>query len=179
MEQPWDEVPPIIRGVPWVTGEEATFFCTDLWHNWHNGLGKIWISCCVVAMVQFEILGPGSVDTRFATLSTAYRAWCRRAKVSSYLSQLTKDTFSFVASTAAPNGSWNKAHCTTQLLLFLADFCQRNQAGFAGNSLLLWAASWPQLQRLYSCLFVFMLRKSSSASLFLHVPDFRQRAPGS
>lgn len=48
-----------------------------------------------------------NVDERFAGLNEDYHNFCRRKKLSSFITQLTKDTIGWPSSTDFPSAVWN------------------------------------------------------------------------
>ena len=135
-EAPWTDLPHVMQGLPWVPGEEASFLKTDLWHNWHNGIGKIWLACSFVMLATLNVLQGGSVDSKFEELTGEFLSWAQRAGISPYLRQLNRDTFSFQTNNSNPQGSWSKAAATTQLMLFLSSFCDDRVEGRTADPLL-------------------------------------------
>ncbi|CAE7271313.1 unnamed protein product, partial [Symbiodinium pilosum] len=135
-EAPWTDLPHVMQGLPWVPGEEASFLKTDLWHNWHNGIGKIWLACSFVMLATLNVLQGGSVDSKFEELTGEFLSWAQRAGISPYLRQLNRDTFSFQTNNSDPQGSWSKAAATTQLMLFLSSFCDDRVEGRTADPLL-------------------------------------------
>ena len=136
LESPWSSLPPIMRGLPWTAGEEPSFLKTDLWHNWHNGLGKIWLACSFVMLATMDILQGGSIDAKFEELTVEFLSWARRFRISPYLRQLNRDSFSFATNNSNPQGSWSKAAVTTQLMLFLSFFLEARVVGRTDDPIL-------------------------------------------
>ena len=125
-ELPWAETPRIMRGLPWGPENQGPmFFKHDFWHNWHNGVAKTYVSSCCVVLNQAELLPGRSVDARFDALSEDYQSWCKRVHISPYVKELSRDTFGMDSSLSFPTGCWNKALVSTQLMLYLEDFCDR------------------------------------------------------
>ena len=141
-EAPWREPPPILSDLPWVPGEEASFLKTDFWHNWHNGLGKIWVACSFVMMATMGVLVGNSVDAKFEVLTQEYLAWGRREGITPYIRVLNRDTFSFQSNNSSPLGSWSKAAVTTHMMLFLSAFCLAHVEGQTEDPLLKAIVSW-------------------------------------
>ena len=136
-EDPWPSIPPIMQGQPYVAGEEPTFLKTDLWHNWHNGVGKTWLACSFVYMAACDVLTGPSMDSKFEQLSQEYRDWARRERIHPCLKQLNRETFGYESKSSAPTGSWNKAAVTTHLMLFLSAFCEAHIDGRRTEPILL------------------------------------------
>ena len=128
-EPPWERVPQALQDLPVVPGEEASLLRTDLWHNWHNGLGKQWLACSFVMMATLDVLVGGSMDAKFEMLSEEYVSWARRSHIHPFLRRLTRNTFEYESMKSSPVGSWNKAAVTTHLMLFLGSFCETHVDG--------------------------------------------------
>ncbi|OLP84038.1 hypothetical protein AK812_SmicGene35128 [Symbiodinium microadriaticum] len=130
-----------MREIPWTRGEEPTFFETDFWHNWHNGLAKLFIASVVVLYMTDGILPGTTIPERFRWLSEDYRAFCKSAGFTPFLLELTKDTFGYESYKKAPLGSWNKAVVSTHLMLYLDNLSARRVLGKTEDQLLLNVAS--------------------------------------
>ena len=141
-ELPYDNTPPIMTGLPWGPPNQGpNFFKHDFWHNWHNGVAKLFVASAFVEINTAGILEGGSIDARFESLTEHYRAFCNRANISPYLKFLTRDTFGMESTKVFPNGSWNKAVVSTELMLFLGDFCNQHIQGRTDDELLLAVAT--------------------------------------
>ena len=136
-ELPYDQPPYIMHGLPWGPPSQGPwFFKHDFWHNWHNGVAKNYIASAFVVINQARLLG-NSIDARFQSLTTLYKDYCSRVKLSPYLKELSRDTFNMETTKVFPVGSWNKAVVSTQLMLFLEDFCKQNIQGKTDDPFLL------------------------------------------
>lgn len=102
------------------------FYKFDLFHNWHLGGGKYFISSSIVLIVQHLISGQ-SWDLRFQKLTEQFLSFCRREKLPAYYKRLTPEMFGVAQNQASsPTGNWPKGDQTTVLSLFLEDFCEKN-----------------------------------------------------
>ena len=157
-EQPWADIPVIMRDLPWVQGEEPKFLKTDLWHNWHNGVGKIWVACAFVYLAALDVVAGPSMDNKFEVTSEAYRTWARQERISPYLKQLSRETFGYESKNSSPTGSWNKAAVTTHLMLFLSAFCAEHVVGKRTEPILLAIVPLTPWQSFhtYACMYVCM-----------------------
>ena len=126
MEVPWapDCPPKIFEGLPLSPTDQMDFFKSDFWHNWHLGMSKHFLASALVAIVEsdLEILPRGSVEKRFEFLTEMYVKFHRDRNVTPFLAEISRDSMSFPASTAAPVGRWSKALVSTELSLFLDFF---------------------------------------------------------
>ena len=135
---PFDSLPPIMKGLLWGPMHETPmFFKTDFWHNWHNGLGKTWLSSAFVEFNTSGLLEGRSIDSRFESLTNEYKDFCSKNKISPYLKALSRETFSMESTKVAPSGNWNKAAVTTELMLFLGHVCRKFIEGHTADALLL------------------------------------------
>ena len=102
--------------------QRARFWRLDTWHCLHLGIGKCWIAS---AMTMLQVLVPERhMDKRYAVLSSLYRDFCKKNKIPPIIKKFDKFSFGFASS--EPNGTWNKAAVTSNLMLFLEDFCEQN-----------------------------------------------------
>ena len=141
-ELPWDRTPAVLEGLPWGPSSEGPcFFKHDFWHNWHNGVAKTFIASAFVVLNNAGLLMGRSIDARFQSLNEDYKGFCKKARISPYIREISRDTFGMESSQVFPKGTWNKAVVSTQLMLFLSDFCQRFVDGNTDDVLLLAIAS--------------------------------------
>ncbi|CAL1137239.1 unnamed protein product, partial [Cladocopium goreaui] len=109
MEVPWapDCPPKIFEGLPLSPTDQMDFFKSDFWHNWHLGMSKHFLASALVAIVEsdLEILPRGSVEKRFEFLTEMYVKFHRDRNVTPFLAEISRDSMSFPASTAAPAGA--------------------------------------------------------------------------
>lgn len=49
---PWDNIPPVLSGLPLDHGQKASFFKVDFWHNWHLGVAKHWLASSFVCLTE-------------------------------------------------------------------------------------------------------------------------------
>ena len=158
-ELPYETTPSILRGLPWGPPEEGPwFFKHDFWHNWHNGLAKVFLASAFVVINQSGLLSGRSIDARFEALSADYKAFCKRAKMHAYLKELTRDTFGMETAQHFPNGTWNKAAVSTHLMLYLGDFIDRYVEGQTDDPLLLAIAAQISKQNMFSQLGLLIFR---------------------
>ncbi|CAE7379915.1 unnamed protein product [Symbiodinium sp. CCMP2456] len=121
-EYPWQQMPPILEGVPRnAPGEEAAFFCLDLWHCWHYGLAKVFVPS--VLLVFQETLIPGSsIDKRLEWINDDWKAYCRSHKFAAHAIDINKDTLGYSGSNF-PAGHWNKGAISATLMYYLEFLC--------------------------------------------------------
>ncbi|CAE7676414.1 unnamed protein product [Symbiodinium sp. CCMP2592] len=121
-EYPWEQMPPILQGVPrHAPGMEAAFFCVDLWHCWHYGLAKVFVPS--VLLVFQETLIPGSsIDARLEWINNDWKSYCKNHKFAAHAIEINKDTMGYTGSTF-PTGHWNKGAISTTLMYYLEFLC--------------------------------------------------------
>lgn len=99
------------------------FHVLDVWHSFHLGIGKSWVASG--AMMLQQLIPLPTVDERIAEMSRGYRLFCSRNHISPVINKL--DIFSFGGrGNVERNGAWNKACVTSNLMLYLEDFCQQH-----------------------------------------------------
>eukprot|EP00435_Cladocopium_sp_Y103_P028178 s906_g7.t1 len=90
---PWTDPPPFLslpRELDNPNGER--FFVFDLFHNWHLGAGKYFVSSSIVHLVNH--LGTASnIDARFEALDVEFKAFFKRENLSPHQKNLTKEMF--------------------------------------------------------------------------------------
>ena len=78
---PWDSISPFVAMLPNQKSMPGWLLRPDIFHNWHLGAGKYFISSSLVVLQQFELLFPGGgVDARFAAMTSRWRDFCRSKK---------------------------------------------------------------------------------------------------
>ena len=110
---PWDTVMPFTALLPCPDGSPECLYKADIWHNWHLGHGRYFLSS---AMVVVSTLWPGtSVPERFAKMTASWRAYCQLRKIKPVLSKITKETCGYTSFLDWPEGGWQKGSTTTLL----------------------------------------------------------------
>ncbi|OLP73740.1 hypothetical protein AK812_SmicGene46920 [Symbiodinium microadriaticum] len=100
---------------------ENLFQC-DLWHNFHLGAGKSFVVNAVVALLEAE---DGCMDDKLALLGADYRSYCKRMRVYSCVTSITRDLLGWQHANDMPSGGYHKGFLTTRLLEWLEDFMGR------------------------------------------------------
>ena len=78
-----------------------------------------------IAESGLDALPDGSMEVKFKWLTEIYRGYFRSQNMTPFVSELSRDTLNFPASTASPLGKWSKGSASTELMLFL-DYFGRN-----------------------------------------------------
>lgn len=127
---PWTIRPPFLdipRELDNPNGER--FFQMDLFHNFHLGAGKYFISSAVVSIIDSLLVG-SSWGERFEKLTDEFSAFCKQRKFHAYYKKLTAEMFGVATNQQnCPKGNWPKGDQTTMLAMFLEDFCDRHVVG--------------------------------------------------
>lgn len=133
---PWNTLPAILTNLPLSTEEKIRFFRTDLWHNAHLGVLKQFTACAFVAIVESGMgcLPAGSIEAKFSWLTGLYRQHFRTPP---FVSEISRDTMCFPASTASPIGKWSKGSASAEMMSFLDAFCRDYIVGHTEDRLLL------------------------------------------
>ena len=141
--RPWSgEDPPIMQGIPGLPEAPEVFFMTDIWHNFHNGLGKYWVASCFIMFATTAGLLPGnSIPAKLQFLSQDYVRFCRQAKITAFLKEFTRENLSFDSFRSYPQGIWSKAAVTTHAMLYIQHFCERDIRGKWEDAMLVAIAS--------------------------------------
>ena len=155
---PWEQMPELLSGLNLTQAQSMDFFKTDCWHNLHLGILKRFLGSSFVSIIQCpdyaQFGGPGgSVDKKFEWLTSLYRAFCRSQKFCPYVTEISRDTMGYPASTMEPVGKWSKAVASTELMLFLDYFCQHYVVGKTRDPLVLSIVSLSGLSRLFLLFF--------------------------
>ena len=133
---PWNTLPTILTHLPLSTEEKIRFFRTDLWHNARLGVLKQFTACAFVAIVESGLgcLPAGSIEAKFSWLTGLYRQHFRTPP---FVSEISRDTMCFPASTASPIGKWSKGAASAEMMSFLDAFCRDYIVGHTEDRLLL------------------------------------------
>ena len=90
IEKPYATPSPFLQ-VPVTNGvADETFFHYDLFHNFHSGIGKYYISSAIC--VHLELV-QASIEKAFEQITDDFKSWCRREHVSQYHKKLTATLF--------------------------------------------------------------------------------------
>ena len=132
---PWSHVPPFARLLLHDGGPNgaARFHHLDIWHCVHLGIGKSW--CASGAMELQKLITESNVDRRLEVLSRLYKEFCKREHLAPVLTKIDIHTFGGPG-VKERNGAWNKACVTSNMFLFLEDFCHQNAEKVQQNELL-------------------------------------------
>ena len=132
---PWSREPTILGDIPLQPSQPERFFLTDLWHNWHNGLAKIWTASVIVMLLYSGVMPGNSIPERLKWMSGQFTRFCRGAKITPHMREFTRDNLSFETFNSPPQGLWSKASVSTHVMLFLQSFFGRHAAGLEHDPL--------------------------------------------
>jgi len=78
-EDPWDRTPCFLR-LFHDPGSPASFFKPDVWHTINLGVGRSWISNCIVMLIySLDDLKRMSQDDVLEYLSNEYTSYCEKS----------------------------------------------------------------------------------------------------
>lgn len=142
-EDPWDELPTILRGVSMGNRPLPFFFAVDLWHCYHLGLGKHWIASSLVSIIEtLPLPNTNSVVDKLEWVNQRHQEFIRVDKPCGWIRKIDKDYLNFPSSNVCPIGSWNKGSVTTHLMKFLEWLCDQHVTGRTDSELLRSIVSW-------------------------------------
>ena len=145
-EPRWSSTVATVNNQPPITGSPAllslphdpsfvmSFPAQDLFHGWHLGAGKIFMSS---SLALFSSIFPGrSLSARFDAMVTDFFSWCRTYKQQPYIRKLTLETISWLQTTDFPKGGWSKGSTTTCLTKWFIYACRARSHLIPDDSLL-------------------------------------------
>ena len=126
-EEPWSEEPILMAGQPMDRSMLAHFFATDIWRNFHLGIGKHFVANSFVAIIERTNMWAGqSVEKKLQNLTDAFKQYCKKAKVTPHMMEISRSTMTWPFSSVAPVGAWSKGSQTTCFMKFLEEFLESN-----------------------------------------------------
>lgn len=105
----WDPSP-LVR-IPHTPGETGSLWSFDLFHCWHLGVGKYFLSSFIAILSQLQ--PEGSVDERFDSLSSLFLDYCKEHHKNPHIAKLSKEFVGWPSTTTYPSGGWHKGAVTT------------------------------------------------------------------
>ena len=128
-ELPWDPLSPpaILEGAMLREEAPSAFFLTDIWHNFHLGVAKVWIGGSIISILERMSHFPEgrSVESKLAWLTEEYKTFMRHRRIAPHLLELSRETLSWPTGPTCPQGRWSKGAVSTHLMMFLENFCAR------------------------------------------------------
>lgn len=110
-------------------------FQYDLFHNWHMGVGKTFISSAVCICLE---LVDETIECAFETITEDFKAYCARNRESPYHKSLTASLFGIQGSFQSwPEAGWSKGDFTRLLNSWFEDYCSRKVVGHTRDPLCL------------------------------------------
>ena len=104
-------------------GKEASLFMWDLFHTWHLGVAKAFLSSAVALLSDLE--DAGGIDDRFSSLTDKYMTFCKLHGRRPHVTRLSKELLNWGTRNVYPNGSWHKADLSTSLMTWFQDLYLR------------------------------------------------------
>ena len=94
----------------------AGFWKFDVFHVWHLGLGKTFLSSYIALLSELQ--SASNVDARFTQLSAEYKLWCRANSRTMFVQKISKELISWTSTSDFPNGQSHKGAFTRTLMDF-------------------------------------------------------------
>ena len=116
VEDPWHSLPSILNYVPYDLSNPASFFYTDVWHVFHLGVGKSFVSS--VIQLALPQVPERNLPEKWTFLSSSYREFCVQGKKQLHVSKITPFLVSYGDKTGTV-GTWSKGALTTNLMQWL------------------------------------------------------------
>ena len=140
----WDTFPPILTGIPLLPEHGWEFFKTDVWHNYHLGLGKHWVASSLVSLLENLPLPFDSMDQKLTWLAKEYREFCKRKRVTPHVEELGRETLSWPQASSCLWGHGTRAQqphfsCTSSRSFAGLGMMNASTMSFYGRLLLKWA----------------------------------------
>ena len=127
-EVPWLDEPEILMGTPTITRAQEAFFAVDVWHTFHYGVAKNFLGSALIEVIT-HFFNDNSWEAKFNHLAQEYVSFCKSMKLAPYITEMSRDTFSFDSERSFPIGHWSKGAVSSNMMLFLADLLQRLVVG--------------------------------------------------
>ena len=108
----------------------------DLFHNWHSGAGKTFLSSSIVVYLSALVSGD-SVEKKFQVLTEDFLKYCKSKRHTPYYKKLALPLFGITSLQDCPSGSWTKGEYTTLLGQWFEDSFPRFLDGFTEDPFLL------------------------------------------
>ena len=114
-------------------GYESSFWHFDIFHNFHLGVGKAFISSAVTIIM--EVI-PGTIGGTFQLLTDDFRDYCQKVRETPYHRKLSASLFGVEQSFQDfPEAAWSKGDFTRLVHQWFEDFCRREIVGIVADPL--------------------------------------------
>ena len=121
---------PVLMQLPHDPAKPSSFAAPDLFHGWHLGIGKIFISSCLVLLLQ--LFPANSIAASFQEMQDKFFDFCKNSRLHPHIRKLNRETLNWPYATTFPTGGWSKGHTTLCLMRFFIHHCQ-NSMDALGN----------------------------------------------
>ena len=135
-ERPYSVPSPYFQ-IPFEQGGATpeAMFRFDLFHNWHMGLGKNFISSAVCICLE---LVDATIENAFKIITADFQAYCTNKRESPYHKRLSGSLFGVEGSfNEWPDGGWSKGDFTRLLCKWFQNYCERQVIGCTEDPLYL------------------------------------------
>lgn len=113
---PWHSPSPFTLSLPAYNPRAAELYKPDIWHNWHLGHGRYFISSALISLLPMFSHAGNGVDVRLRAMTRLWRKFCAERAERPYLLNLTRQNLNYITSLDVPEGGWQKASTTTLLM---------------------------------------------------------------
>ena len=134
--KPYNEPSPMLR-IPYEHGEQfgEDFWKFDIFHNFHLGIGKSFISSAVCMVMELMTC---SIAEAFERLTADFLSYCSQHHETPYHRKLSASLFGVEQSFKdCPEGGWSKGDFTRLLFQWFGDYCSRMVIGRTQDQLYL------------------------------------------
>ena len=118
-------VPGKLLQIPHARDQQGSFYSIDMFHAFHLGVGKQYISSALATLLQSDKIAGSSVPIKLVTLTNDLKTWCRKNHESPYIAGFTVDLLNLKSTRETPAGGWSKAHTTTVVMKWLQNYLAR------------------------------------------------------
>lgn len=131
---PFLRVPAVLEELPHDVSDQPGFFPFDLFHGWHIGAGKSFLSSAIVALASSHLYD-GSKEGRLEAVSKDFQDWCRANRHNPTLKRFTLQNVGWVGN-SYPSGSWSKGATTTSIMKFFVSKCETHSNELSEDAIL-------------------------------------------
>lgn len=108
-------------------GTTEALFQFDLFHNWHQGVGKNFASSAIAVCLE---LIDETIPRAFEEITEDFKSYCLKKKESPYHKKITVSLLGLEAGfKSCPDASWSKGDFTRLISQWFDDFCKRRVVG--------------------------------------------------
>ena len=140
--EPWHEAPHFLKLYHEPSAPERVFRA-DIWHNYHGGVGKLFVASVITEAMWFGLVSGSSRAAKIGQVNLLLRTWAKRpGNHMPHSGGFTQERIGLTSWAVQPDGSWSKHDDTHVYHNFLEDWLTENEEFCLGNPTLrlcLWA----------------------------------------